>query len=163
MIAAIVDELVAEPCGPAIRSATSEPPSFSLRPATIPKDCGRRPASRVVVRRQPPFRRPRERPSGIASTPRAEIRAANSALHIIAIGRLRTDQRTKDYVTRRIAEGHSKLDAIRALKRYLAREVFTLITLSVTGRSTLHESPLDKQKGVQGSTFTAEAFTSKCL
>jgi hypothetical protein len=27
-----------------------------------------------------------------------------------------------------IAEGHSKLDAIRALKRYLAREVFTLIT-----------------------------------
>ena len=43
-------------------------------------------------------------------------------------GRLRTDQRTKDYVTRRIAEGHSKLDAIRALKRYLAREVFTLIT-----------------------------------
>ena len=55
-------------------------------------------------------------------------RAANSALHIIAIGRLRTDQRTKDYVARRTAEGHSKLDAIRALKRYLAREVFTLIT-----------------------------------
>ena len=41
--------------------------------------------------------------------------------------RLRTDQRTKDYVARRLAEGHSKLDAIRALKRYLAREVFTLI------------------------------------
>ena len=55
-------------------------------------------------------------------------RAANSALHIItAIGRLRTDQRTKDDVARRIAEGHSKLDAIRALKRYLAREVFTLV------------------------------------
>src|SRR5690242_15029272 len=29
-------------------------------------------------------------------------RAANSALQIVAIGRLRTDQRTKDYVTRRI-------------------------------------------------------------
>ena len=55
-------------------------------------------------------------------------RAANSALHIIAIGRLRTDPRTKVYVARRIAEGHSKLDAIRALKRYLAREVFALIT-----------------------------------
>lgn len=54
-------------------------------------------------------------------------RAANSALHIIAIGRLRTDQRTKEFVARRIAEGHSKLDAIRALKRYLAREVFSLI------------------------------------
>ena len=59
---------------------------------------------------------------------RGRDRAANSALHIIAIGRLRTDQRTKDYVTRRIAEGHSKLDAIPALKRYLAREAYTLIT-----------------------------------
>lgn len=54
-------------------------------------------------------------------------RAANSALHIIAIGRLRTDSRTKDYVARRIAEGHSKLEAIRCLKRYIAREVYTLI------------------------------------
>jgi transposase len=30
-------------------------------------------------------------------------------------------------VARRIAEGHSKLDAIRALKRTIAREVFSLI------------------------------------
>ena len=55
-------------------------------------------------------------------------RQANSALHIIAIGRLRTCPRTKAYVARRIAEGHSKLEAIRAIKRYIAREVFTLIT-----------------------------------
>ena len=55
-------------------------------------------------------------------------RAANSALHIIAIGRLRTDPTTKVYVDRRISEGHSKLDAIRALKRYIAREVFHIIT-----------------------------------
>jgi hypothetical protein len=34
-------------------------------------------------------------------------------LHIIAIGRLRIDQRTKHYVARRIAEGHYKPDAIR--------------------------------------------------
>jgi transposase len=40
-------------------------------------------------------------------------RAANSALHIIAIGRLRTDARTKDYVSKRIFEGHSKREAIR--------------------------------------------------
>jgi transposase len=55
-------------------------------------------------------------------------RAANSALHIIALVRLRIDPKTKAYVEKRIAEGHSKLDAIRALKRYIAREVFTLIT-----------------------------------
>lgn len=54
-------------------------------------------------------------------------RAANSALHIIAIGRLRTDPRTRAYVEKRIAEGHSKLEAIRCLKRYIAREVFVLI------------------------------------
>jgi len=54
-------------------------------------------------------------------------RHANSALHIIAIGRLRTDPKTKAYVAKRVAEGHSKLDAIRALKRYIAREVFGLI------------------------------------
>ncbi len=55
-------------------------------------------------------------------------RNANSALHIIAIGRLRTDPRTKAYVAKRVAEGNSKLEAIRALKRYIAREVFTIIT-----------------------------------
>lgn len=55
-------------------------------------------------------------------------RAANSALHIIAIGRLRTDPRTKSYIAKRIAEGHSKLEAIRCLKRYIAREVFSLIS-----------------------------------
>ena len=54
-------------------------------------------------------------------------RAANSALHIIAIGRLRTDPRTKAYMARRTAEGHSKLEVIRCLKRYIAREVFALI------------------------------------
>jgi len=32
-------------------------------------------------------------------------RAANSALHIIAIGRLRTDLRTKAYIAKRVAEG----------------------------------------------------------
>jgi transposase len=57
-------------------------------------------------------------------------RAANSALHIIAIGRLRTDPRTQAYVAKRIAEGHSKLEAIRCLKRYIAREVFALIKRS---------------------------------
>jgi transposase len=55
-------------------------------------------------------------------------RAANSALHIIAIGRLRTDPRTKAYAERRMAEGHSKLEAIRCLKRYIAREVYALIS-----------------------------------
>lgn len=58
---------------------------------------------------------------------RGGYRAANSALHIIAIGRLRTDTRTKEYVERRLTEGHSKLEALRCLKRYLAREVYHVL------------------------------------
>ncbi len=54
-------------------------------------------------------------------------RAANSALHIIALGRFRTDPRTKAYVARRLTEGHSKLEAIRCIKRYIAREVYHVI------------------------------------
>jgi len=51
-------------------------------------------------------------------------RAANSALHIIAIGRLRTDARTKEYVEKRVTQGHTKLEALRCVKRYIAREVY---------------------------------------
>jgi len=34
------------------------------------------------------------------------------------------DDRTRDYLARRQAEGKSKTEAIRCLKRYVAREVF---------------------------------------
>jgi transposase len=54
-------------------------------------------------------------------------RHANSALHMIAISRLRIDERTKAYVAKKTAEGHSKLEIIRCLKRLLAREVYYLI------------------------------------
>ena len=54
-------------------------------------------------------------------------RAANSAIHIIAIGRLRTDARTQDYVARKMSEGHTKMEAIRCLKRYIAREIYYVI------------------------------------
>ncbi|MEV6073482.1 IS110 family transposase [Nocardia sp. NPDC052001] len=51
-------------------------------------------------------------------------RQANQALHVAVIVRLRYDQRTRDYVARRTAEGKTKPEIIRCLKRYLAREVF---------------------------------------
>ena len=54
-------------------------------------------------------------------------RQANSAIHIIAIGRLRTDERTKEYVTKKMSEGHTEMEAIRCLKRYIAREVYYVI------------------------------------
>lgn len=54
-------------------------------------------------------------------------RAANSALHLAVISRMRVDPRTKDYIARRTAEGMGKLEIMRCLKRYLAREIYYLI------------------------------------
>jgi transposase len=51
-------------------------------------------------------------------------RHANSALWRIVVVRIGTHQPTKDYIARRQAEGLSKQDIIRCLKRYVAREVF---------------------------------------
>lgn len=54
-------------------------------------------------------------------------RQANSALHIVVIGRFKDHKPTIDYRDRRLAQGHSKRDIIRALKRYVAREVFNTL------------------------------------
>jgi transposase len=51
-------------------------------------------------------------------------RDANSALWRITIVRLNSDPRSKTYLARRLAEGKTKPEAIRCLKRYVAREVF---------------------------------------
>jgi len=51
-------------------------------------------------------------------------RQANSALWRIVLTRLVYDPRTRDYLQRRTAEGLSKKETIRCLKRYVAREVF---------------------------------------
>lgn len=55
-------------------------------------------------------------------------RAANNALWRIVITRMGTDQRTRDYVTRRTTEGLSKPEIIRCLKTYVAREIYTILT-----------------------------------
>ena len=54
-------------------------------------------------------------------------RQANRALHLAVITRMRLDPRTRTYVVRRTAEGLSKREIIRCLKRYLARELFALL------------------------------------
>jgi transposase len=51
-------------------------------------------------------------------------RQANGALWVIVITRMASDARTRAYVERRLAEGKSKPEIIRILKRYVAREVF---------------------------------------
>lgn len=51
-------------------------------------------------------------------------RAANSALHMIAVVRLRYCARIRAYAARRTAEGRSKREIVRCLKRYIAREIY---------------------------------------
>ncbi|MBV9163203.1 MAG: IS110 family transposase [Pseudonocardiales bacterium] len=55
-------------------------------------------------------------------------RQANSALYRIALSRLRWDTRTRDYLTRRITGGKTRREAIRCLKRYIAREIYQILT-----------------------------------
>jgi hypothetical protein len=40
---------------------------------------------------------------------------------------MRRDRRTQEYVARRTAEGKSKREIIRCLKRYIAREVYRVL------------------------------------
>jgi transposase len=55
-------------------------------------------------------------------------RQANHALWRIAMVRLSTDAETRAYAERRHADGKSRREIIRCLKRFIARDVYTLLT-----------------------------------
>jgi transposase len=54
-------------------------------------------------------------------------RQLNRALHTIVLHRRQHDPATRDYIARRIAEGKSTRDAVRLLKRYLARHLYRVM------------------------------------
>jgi transposase len=58
---------------------------------------------------------------------RAGDRQANSALWRIVITRLSYDPAARRYLQRRCAEGKTKAEAIRCLKRYVARELYACL------------------------------------
>ncbi len=55
-------------------------------------------------------------------------RRLNRALYIVTLTRLGHDPRTRAYVARRTAEGRTRREIIRSLKRYISRELFRLLT-----------------------------------
>ncbi len=57
-------------------------------------------------------------------------RQLNRALHVIAITRGRIDPETRAYLARKEAEGKSRMEAMRCLKRHLARHYHRLLQLS---------------------------------
>jgi transposase len=47
---------------------------------------------------------------------------------VIALCRMSREERTRTYVARRTKEGKTKKEIIRCLKRYIAREVYRVLT-----------------------------------
>jgi len=54
-------------------------------------------------------------------------RQINAAIHRVAVTRARCDPQTQDYIARKKAEGKTNRDAIRCLKRHLARRIWHLL------------------------------------
>ncbi|MFF3489393.1 transposase [Streptomyces sp. NPDC002701] len=63
-------------------------------------------------------------------------RQANAALFRAVLSRLRWDSATQEYLKRRTAEGLSKREIIRCLKRYLARTVYKILRVSLPPPAT---------------------------
>lgn len=59
-------------------------------------------------------------------------RALNSALHMVAVSKMGHDEETRTYVVKRQAEGKTKKDILRCLKRYIARRVFRILNAQKT-------------------------------
>ena len=56
---------------------------------------------------------------------------------MICLARMGRDRRTQEYVARRTAEGKSKREIIRCLKRYVAREVYSVLISCVASSSPI--------------------------
>jgi transposase len=81
-------------------------------------------------------------------------RRANCALHMIALTRLRTDPATQAYAAKKQAEGHTKLETLRCLKRLIAREVYYLLPPPPP-------TPLTHLNGAGGSHPSGPSTTSR--
>jgi transposase len=71
-------------------------------------------------------------------------RQLNCALHRIAVTQGRVHPPARDYLAKKQAEGKSRIEAIRCLKRHLARRVWRLLTDSEIDRSV---TTVDTQRG----------------
>ena len=111
--------------GPSPASARTPQGSCWSPPGPTRSGCTAKPRSRCVCGTAP-------LPASSGRTHRHRLnrggdRQANSALYLITLSRLRWNPQTQAYAQRRTAEGLSKKEIIRCLKRYLAREVYALL------------------------------------
>lgn len=67
-------------------------------------------------------------------------RQANAALYIIVICRLRWDPATQAYMARRLAQGRTRKEVIRCLKRYVARQVHRAILTDINDINDINQT-----------------------
>lgn len=117
LVAETAPELLARPCiGPdtasALLVAAGDNPQRLANERTFAHLCGASPIDASSGKNE------RHRLN------RGGDRQANAALWRIVLTPLRYDEQSQTYFERRLAEGLTKKEAIRCLKRYVAREVF---------------------------------------
>jgi transposase len=81
-------------------------------------------------------------------------RRLNCALHRIAVTQGRVHAPAREFLARKQAEGKTRREALRCLKRHLARRVWRLLLRSEGGGS---EDTVDAQRDLQGPQFAAVA------
>lgn len=86
-------------------------------------------------------------------------RAANHALHDIAVVRLHADPATRRYAQRRAADGKTTKDVIRCLKRAICREVYHLI---VNPPQAIDPAALRDRRRAAGLTLQTAADALGC-
>lgn len=72
---------------------------------------------------------------------RAGNRRINRVLHVMAIVQLRHDTAGRAYYRRRVAEGKTTMEALRALKRHLSDVVYRLMVLDARRAQTGETGP----------------------
>ena len=82
-------------------------------------------------------------------------RQLNCALHRIAVCQGRTHPPAREFLERKQAEGKSRREALRCLKRHLARRVWRLLVDSEINQS--QSNPVDPQRGSLAPQFAAVA------
>ena len=66
-------------------------------------------------------------------------RQGNSAAYRIVMVRMKSHEKTRDYVVKALARGKTKREAMRLLKRYVAREIFQIL---ITIRERHQQAPI---------------------
>jgi hypothetical protein len=84
-------------------------------------------------------------------------RQANRALHLVAVCRLRYCPRTRAYAERRSAEGLSKREILRCLKRSIAREVDRTLRADLAALETAAAATPPKRRSRQAVTISCGA------